>query len=304
MKGKLEMKKLVLGICAFAMLLTGCSADSDLVMKVGDVEVKNEYVRYFEDAFNGETGGTVSEEVSESARETARMYAEFGALGHAMKLDVDEEYNKLIDDITSSMGSVDEIKKKLEISNELFEFVMYGDAYRNILIEQCKNENNISEETYDTYFRENYWRAKHLLLTTQDKTEDEQAKIKAQIEDLYKKVKNGADFDKLIEQYNEDPGVATSPDGYVFTEGTMVREFEEGVSSIEVGQYNLVKTSYGYHIVKRLALDETPEKYEEFKSSVASEIEQTLLSNLFSEFLEAKIKEYDIKTIDYTIDKE
>ena len=83
----------------------------------------------------------------------------------------------------------------------------------------------------------------------------------------------------------------------------MVKEFEEGVSGIEIGQYNLVKTSYGYHIVKRLALDETPEKYEEYKAQVSEKIEQALVSDLFNKFLEEKIKEYDIKTIDYTIDK-
>lgn len=166
------MKKIVLGICAFAMLLAGCSKSGDVVMKVGDVEVKNEYIRYFEDVFNGSTGGTVSEEVTEQAKETALMYAEYGALGHAMKLDVKEEYNKLISEITGSMGSVKEIRERLGISNELFEFVMYGDAYRNILIEQCKNENNITDETIDTYFKENFWRAKHLLISTQDKTEE------------------------------------------------------------------------------------------------------------------------------------
>ncbi len=297
------MKKLVLGILAIAMLLTGCSNSGKVVMKVGDVEVKEEYIRYFEDAFNGQTGGTVSEAVTENAKKTAQMYAEFGALGHAMKLDVEEEYNKLIDDITSSMGSIDEIKKNLEISNELFEFVMYGDAYRNILIEQCKVDSGITDETIDAYFKDNYWRAKHLLLTTDGKTEEEQGKVKAQAEDLYRQIKNGADFDKLIDQYNEDPGVQSNPDGYVFTKDEMVKEFEEGVSGIEIGQYNLVKTSYGYHIVKRLALDETPEKYEEYKAQVTEKIEQTLISDLFNKFLEAKTKEYDIQTIDYTIDK-
>lgn len=297
------MKKLGFGILALAMLLTGCTNSGKVAMKVGDVEVKDEYIRYFEDAFNGGAGGTVSEEVAGSAKKTAQMYAEFGALGHAMKLDVEEEYNKLIAEITASMGSVEEIQKNLKISNELFEFVMYGDAYRNVLVEQCKADSGITEEATDVYFKENYWRAKHLLLTTDGKTEEEQKKIKAQAEDLYKQIKNGADFDKLISEYNEDPGVQSNPDGYVFTKNEMVNEFEEGVSSIEIGEYNLVKTSYGYHIVKRLALDETPEKYEEYKAQVSEKIEQALVSDLFDKFIEDKIKEYDIETIDYTIDK-
>ena len=83
----------------------------------------------------------------------------------------------------------------------------------------------------------------------------------------------------------------------------MVSEFEKGVSGINVGEYNLVRTSYGYHIVKRLSLDENPEKYEEYKESAYDKITGALVNDLFDEFLEDKVKEYDIKTVDYTTDK-
>mgnify|MGYP003511529098 CR=1 FL=1 len=42
-----------------------------------------------------------------------------------------------------------------------------------------------------------------------------------------KKAKKGEDFDKLIEKYNDDPGMVANPDGYTFTKNQMVKEFSE-----------------------------------------------------------------------------
>ena len=62
-------------------------------------------------------------------------------------------------------------------------------------------------------------------------------------------------FAELKEQYCEDTGKQTYPDGYTFTTGTMVKEFEETVKAL--GEYEIsdpVKTSYGYHVIVRLPL--------------------------------------------------
>ena len=49
----------------------------------------------------------------------------------------------------------------------------------------------------------------------------------------------------------------TNPNGYVFTYGEMVEEFEEAAFALEVGEISEpVKTSHGYHIIKKLPLDE------------------------------------------------
>ena len=62
-------------------------------------------------------------------------------------------------------------------------------------------------------------------------------------------------FAELKEQYCEDTGKTTYPDGYTFTPGTMVQEFEAATKAL--GSYEIsdpVKTSYGYHIIMRLPL--------------------------------------------------
>ncbi len=65
-------------------------------------------------------------------------------------------------------------------------------------------------------------------------------------------------FDELMAEYSEDPGSKTSPEGYTFkhNDGSMVKEFDDGGWALEVGQVSEpVKTSYGYHIIKRVELE-------------------------------------------------
>ena len=62
-------------------------------------------------------------------------------------------------------------------------------------------------------------------------------------------------FGELKAEYCEDTGKQAYPDGYTFTPGTMVAEFEDTVKAQK--EYEIsdpVKTSYGYHVIMRLPL--------------------------------------------------
>lgn len=64
-------------------------------------------------------------------------------------------------------------------------------------------------------------------------------------------------FDKLMNEYSEDTGLQTHPNGYVFLPGEMVEEFEQAVQSLDgdLGLSGVVKSDFGYHIILRLPLD-------------------------------------------------
>ncbi len=99
---------------------------------------------------------------------------------------------------------------------------------------------------------------KHILIafdpenTGAQVTDEMKATAKARAEEVLAKVNAGEDFDRLIAEYNDDPGA--TEDGYTFAnDGTMVQEFAEASFGLEVGKTSgLVETSYGYHIIKRL----------------------------------------------------
>ncbi len=122
-------------------------------------------------------------------------------------------------------------------------------------------------EEMDAYIEENdLLYAKHILLMTVDPVTREPldeatvAEKKATAEDVLAQLQASgdllADFDTLMNQYSEDTGLATNPDGYTFTAGEMVSEFESATRELEFGQISgLVESPYGYHIILRLDPD-------------------------------------------------
>ena len=101
--------------------------------------------------------------------------------------------------------------------------------------------------------------AKHILISTKDKNgnditdEAELKKIKDKANAVHATALSGADFDELIKKWGEDPGMASNPDGYVFTYGEMVEEFEKTAFALKDGEISApVKTQYGWHIIKKI----------------------------------------------------
>lgn len=124
------------------------------------------------------------------------------------------------------------------------------------------------EETVKKEFEENFVSAKHILIATSNLTTGEEytpaqkGAAKAKAEEVLMKLRDGADFDSLVEEYNEDPGMVESPGGYVFTYGEMVEPFEKAAFDLKPGQVSeIVESSFGYHIIKREALPELSEEY-------------------------------------------
>ncbi len=138
------------------------------------------------------------------------------------------------------------------------------------------------------YFEENdYVRAKHILVMFPGAnegrvpTDDERQEAFSKALDILVKVKamkSPDEFDALMEEYNEDPGMKTSPDGYYFTYGKMVEPFEKAAFALEVGNTSsLVETNYGFHIIQRLPLDDESIVYAaEYKEAVSKVLWETI----------------------------
>lgn len=95
-------------------------------------------------------------------------------------------------------------------------------------------------------------RASHILIKADATTPEADAAAKAKATEVLNKAKAGANFADLARQYGTDGTTATGGDLGWFQQGRMVPEFEKAVfGASSVGLLpNLVKTSFGYHIIK------------------------------------------------------
>lgn len=162
-------------------------------------------------------------------------------------------------------------------------------------------EKELSEDAKKQYIKDNYLRAKHILLATMDtstQTKYDDAKIAEQkklADELSARAKGGEDFDALMNEYSEDPGSKSNPDGYFFTTGEMVQEFESTVRSLGMNEIGLCESDYGYHIIKRLPLDDDAALFDEQYSSLEPTVAQILLQNTVKSKIPELLEKHGLK---------
>ncbi len=71
--------------------------------------------------------------------------------------------------------------------------------------------------------------------------------------ELLERLRKGESFAKLAEQYSIDGSRRRGGDLGFFGRGVMVKSFEDAAFALQKGEISgLVKTQFGYHIIKRL----------------------------------------------------
>ena len=192
--------------------------------------------------------------------------------------------------------------------NQIAQFGFSDQTYQNFMyISQCYQalndyyfgENGVntpSDEDIQKYYEDNYITAKHILITTVDpasgETKRTDAEAKKEAQSILDRINAGEDFDTLMNQYSEDTGLSNNPNGYTFTEGQMVTEFYDGAKALAEDEVSeLVKSNYGYHIIKRVKLDDS--QLDNFKSDIISAI-----SGSMDELLQQWMDEAQVETTD------
>jgi peptidyl-prolyl cis-trans isomerase D len=114
----------------------------------------------------------------------------------------------------------------------------------------------------------------HILFKTVGKTDAEVEEIRKTAEDVLKQAKKGTKFDELAKKYSEDPGSKDKGgDLSWIRQGQTVPEFEKTAFSLAPGQISdLVRTQYGFHIIKVLEKQTAHTKpFEEVKESLRTQ---------------------------------
>ena len=253
--------------------------DSEILMNIEGVPVSADAVRYATIMANDyhsqnpaeNKDEIVAKEISDYHLLNAAVVKEAEELGITI---TDEEFEAEIASQIATMKQLygdqfDLIFESYVMQSPYTYFLTqaYNILFNKIYNEYLKNEAfiNISKEKTLSYLNENeYVRAKHILISfpetegmTEREIENSKDETWKKAMEVYALASSGEDFDALIAKYGEDPGMVQNPDGYYFTKGQMVLPFEEASYALNDGDVSgLVETVYGYHIIKKLPLDD------------------------------------------------
>ena len=215
--------------------------------------------------------------VKDSSMDTAVLYsivkAKAAEYGYELSKEDEEAYEADLASAKEELGgeeAYEEFLLTMCITDEGMRDMSTVGVLYNYMAEGLFREGGeyaATQEDLAAYAQENdLLCAKHILLMTQDMTtgealsEADAAAKKAQAEDILAQLQAITDpaeletkFDELMNEYSEDTGLTAYPNGYVFTAGEMVAEFEEATRVLEFGAVSgIVESSYGYHIILRL----------------------------------------------------
>ena len=158
-----------------------------------------------------------------------------------------------------------------------------------------KSKLKASDEEILDYYNKNYENdekvtVRHILLSTKDSSNKdlpadkiEEQRIKA--DEVLEKIKNGEDIEKLVKEYSDDMVSVNTKGQYTFEKGNMVPEFEGWAFNNAPGNYGIVKTEYGFHVIVKPT-------FEELKDEVKDLVLNTKYEELLKEW--AELPEYEI----------
>jgi len=225
-----------------------------------------------------ETGTTMAESALAGALDAAALYAILPILAEDAEVELPQDDldmpEKFLTQLETQLGS------KEAANHLLWSQMMDAEHYTNFYLDGCRfklltdyyygegSENYPTDAEVKGYAENDlgYYYVKHILLSIKDAETGEEldqagkdAK-RATAMDLLDQLRKADDpvalFDTLMNEYSEDPGLASYPDGYEAYKGQMVAEFEQASLALKDGEISeIVESAHGYHIILRLPLD-------------------------------------------------
>ncbi len=229
-------------------------------------------------------------------------------LTDAVSAELDEQWATVLETYETE-EAVEELLGQEYLDKDTFLFLLGSNAAFTVLMDSTYGEDG-SKMTEDEVLawadEQGYMRCKHILYSFTDSdgnTLDDDAKAEllttaeATVAELRTLESDReamlARFDEIMTEVDDDPGMTTFPDGYTFTDGAMVTEFEDGTKALaEYEISDVVETSYGYHIILRLPLDpETATLSQNSSTGAYMTLREDAANELFNTMLTGWIEE-------------
>jgi len=235
--------------------------------------------------------------LEQNAEQIAQQKLLMAAAGKAKITVAPEAIENALQEQYTQFGGQEKFQEALDTNGVDLEFVKTN-IESNLIIQNyldgvLASEIQISdEELQKVYQEEKTASVRHILLLTQEKTEEEKIDIYKRMEELLVRVRGGEDFAELANEYSEDPGSNTRGGLYEnFGKGQMVKPFEDAAFTVPIGEISdIVETNYGYHIIQVVDRKKETRPLEEVRAELEDTLKQTRQADAFQIHMD-KLKE-------------
>lgn len=208
----------------------------------------------------------------------------------------EEGRKKLIDElIMHELMYSDAVENNLENEEEFIE--VFNNMKKSMLqqynLRKMFNKITISEDELKDFYEKNKYlynrpemvKASHILVDTEEKANE-----------ILEDITDGLSFEDAAKEYSSCPSKQDGGALGQFGKGQMVKEFEDAVFSMRIGEISApVKTQFGYHIIK--LTEHMPAKSAEFEE-VYQEVKDNCFAvkqeNVYKNKKEELTKKYDV----------
>jgi len=167
------------------------------------------------------------------------------------------------------------IPEKIKVAYVVFDPDAYKDQVK-VTEDQLKD---YYEDNLDTFKEKKQVKARHILFTlAENASAEDEEKVKQKATAVLQQVRAGADFAELAKKNTEDPsGKENGGDLGYFSQGQMVKPFEDAAFKLKKDEISdLVRTAFGYHIIKVEHVKEAKTKsLEEARGQILSTLQKT-----------------------------
>lgn len=217
-----------------------------------------------------ESGKSLDEAIRDELEQYIRRLSAAASHSTLTKEEVDADFEAYWEELVEEFGGEDALNAQLVLAGytrSSLKFFTDCNVYVDDSFSKAYGENfeDITDEMVADWVEKNgYIRTKHILIMTYDSmSEEEKAAAKQKLEDLRKELlaleddeKRETLFDDQMSILTEDTGITAYPDGYTYTAGTMVTEFEDAAFALEdYAVSEVVETAYGYHLLMGLPVE-------------------------------------------------
>lgn len=229
---------------------------------------------------------TLTEEEINELKEQAQEYIDSAKLSGYTEEEYLETYG-----FSSFDDFVDTLKQTRKKNKYLYNYL--EERLEEGAVEQYYNENKDDLETYDS---------EHILVKISDTVTDDEALQLAN--EIISKLNEGKTFSEVVEEYKDR--ITHEELGYQGKSSSLQQSYIDELVALKDGEYSQtpIKTTYGYHIVHKIATS----TLEDLRESIIEELaEDTLLSDdsnlLYKAFAELR-KEKNMVIKDETLNKQ